>query len=283
MTDQASTQVKTLMSHIEEMWGHLNTLFDELNATGGWAQKHGPDWIFADLPYHLAYCNRDILIRGLQAGHDLPPAQQELLTSMEALNAWNARRFAQRPAAQTPDQSVTQWRETCDEIRRLTAGMIDADLERPFWMPLFRGWSDAREGLEFTRAHDFGEFVQLRVHMARQDPVPSTDIARAYAARMLSSFPLFLNPEAAAGRDFTVVMAFSDPGVGAFTLQVNDGSAAFHEGDTPGADLVMTQSVETYVKTLSRMHDPAQAMQSGQIQVNDFEALATFGQLFPVG
>lgn len=283
MANQTKTEVETLMSHIEEMWGHMNTLFDDLAATGGWDQKHGPDWVFADLPYHLAYCNRDILIRGLQAGRDLPEEQQELVVSMEALDAWNARRFAERPAAQTPAQSVAQWRETCAEIRRLTAGMTDADLERPFWMPLFRGWSKAREGFEFTRAHDFGEFIQLRSHMERRKPVPSADVTRAYVGRMLSSFPMFLNPETAVDRDFTAVMAFTDPGVGAFTLQVKDGSAAFHEGDTPGADLVMKQSAETFVKTLNRMHDPAEAMQSGQIQVNDFAALAVFGQLFAVG
>jgi hypothetical protein len=283
VTDRTNAQVETLMCHIEEMWAHLNTLFDEVNASNGWAQGHGPDWIFADLPYHLAYCNRDILIRGLQAGSDLPEELQELVASVEAINDWNARRFAKRPAAQTADQSVAQWRETCDEIRRLTAGMTDVDLERPFWMPLFRGWSKAREGFEFTRAHDFGEFVQLRVHMGRREPAPSADFAHAYLQRMLSSFPMFLNPRAAEGNDFTAVMAFTDPGVGAFTLQVKDGSAYFREGDAPDPDLVITQSVETFVKTLNRMHDPARAIQSGQIRVSDFEALATFGQLFPVG
>lgn len=37
------------MAHIEENWANLNSLFDDLTAAGGWSQKHGPDWIFADL------------------------------------------------------------------------------------------------------------------------------------------------------------------------------------------------------------------------------------------
>jgi hypothetical protein len=76
----------------------LDVLFDDLTAAGGWSQKHGPDWTFADVPYPLAYCNQEILIRGLEAGPDLPAAEQELLASIPEMNAWNERMFAGRPA-----------------------------------------------------------------------------------------------------------------------------------------------------------------------------------------
>jgi len=270
------------MSHIEETWSHLNTLFDDLATQDGWDQKHGPDWIFADVPYHLAYCNQEILIRSLKAGSDLPKDEQELLASVEAVNDWNARKFAERPAGQIPAQSVAQWRDTCDEIRQLTGEMTDADLERPFWMLLFFGWSTVCDGLEFTRAHDWSEFMQLRIHMGREEPVASAGVTRAYLHHMLGSLPLFLNREAAAGRNFTAVIAFTDPGVGAFTIQVADGAAGLSFGESPDADLVMTQSATTYLKTLTKMHDPGEAMQSGLIQVNNFESLATFGELFPM-
>jgi len=282
MTDQTRTQLEALMAHIEEMWGHLNILFDDLNTTNGWDKKHGPDWTFAHLPFHLAYCNRDILIRGIEAGADLPEEEQELIASVEAMNAWNAREFAERPADQTPAQSVAQWLDSCEKIRRMTAQMSDADLEKPFWMPLFSGWSTAREGFEFTRAHDWSEFMQLRIHMGREEPVPSAGVTRAYLGRMLGALPMFLNQAAASNRQFTAVMAFTDPGVGAFTLRVADGEATLKSGETPGADLVMTQSAATYLQTLVGMHDPGEAIQSGLIQVNNFESLATFGQLFPM-
>lgn len=280
MSTQSRTQLDELMSHIEETWSNLNTLFDDLAAHDGWNQKHGADWIFADLPYHLAYCNQEIVVRSLKAGPDLPEDQQELLASVDAINAWNARKFAERPAGQTPEQSVLQWRETCDAVRRLAGEMTDADLDRAFWMILFSGWSTAHEGFEFTRAHDWGEFMQLRIHMGREEPVPSAAVTRAYLRRMLGGFPLFLNREAAAGRTFTAVMAFTDPGVGAFTLRVADGAATFSSGEAPDADLVMTQSAETYLKTLTGMLYPAEAIQTGLVQVNDFASLATFGQLF---
>lgn len=283
MTDQARDQLDIFMANLEENWTNLEVLFADIESSGLWGQKHGKDWTFADLPYHLAYCNREILIRGLKWGADLPEEQQELLHSVDMINDWNERMFAQRPASQTPAESLSEWRDTCVEIRRLVADMADADLERPFFMLLMSGWSTAREGFEFTRSHDWSEFIQLRFHMGRRDPVPSPAITRAFIQRMLSFYPMFLNRAAAEGRTFKAVMAFTDPGVGAFNLQVKDNSAIFMVGNTPGADLVMTQSAETFVKTLNGMHDPAAAMQSGEIQVSDFNALAEFGELFKIG
>ena len=265
MSTQSRTQLDELMSHIEETWSNLSTLFDDLAAGNGWDQKHGPDWTFADLPYHLAYCNQEILIRGIRAGADLPDGEQELLASADAINAWNARKLAERPAGQTAAQSVSQWRGTCNEIRQLTSEMTDKDLDRPFWMPLFFGWRTMREGLLFTRAHDWGEFMQLRIYMGRKEPIPSAGVTKAYLQRMLGGYPMFLNREAAANRRFTAVMAFADEGVGAFTIRVSDGAAELLPGAAPDADLVMTQSAATFLKTLTKMQDPVEAMQSGQI------------------
>ncbi|MBI1878030.1 MAG: DinB family protein [Chloroflexi bacterium] len=282
MSTQKRAQLQTLMNQIEEMWGHLDTLFNSLNATNGWDQKHGPDWTFADIPYHLAYCNRDVVARGLKLGPDYPEAEQELLASPDTLNAWNARKFAERPASQTVAQSLAQWRESYEEIRRLTAEMTDTDLARPFFMPIYMGWVTARDGLAFCRSHDWSEFTQLRLHMGRTEPIPSPAITRSYLGFIMNFFPMFLNKEAAAGQQFTAVMAFTDPDVGAWTIPVAEGNASVSEGEAANADLVMTQSAETFEKSFRRMHNPVEAIQSGQIQVNNFESLATFGQLFPM-
>ncbi len=282
MNNPARTQLENLMAHVEEMWAHLGTLFDDLKAGNGWTHQHGAEWTFADVPYHLAYCNRDIVASGLQYGAKFPEAEQELLASPEAIGAWNARKFAERPAGQTAAQSVAQWRDSCAQIRQLTAEMDDADLDSPFWMPLMAGWTTARAGLDFCRAHDWSEFTQLRIHMGREQSVPSAGVTRNYLRGAMGFFPLFLNPEEAAGQQFTAVMAFTDPGVGAFTIQVADGAATIQEGHAPQADLVMTQSATTFEKTLRRILDPAEAIQSGQLQVSDFEQLATFGRLFPM-
>ncbi len=42
MSNQNRTQLYELMSHIEELWGHLETLFEDLNASGGWGANTAP-------------------------------------------------------------------------------------------------------------------------------------------------------------------------------------------------------------------------------------------------
>ena len=276
------TELNLMMNQIEELWGHLDTLFKRLNETGGWDQKHGPDWTFADFPYHLAYCNRDLVGRPIELGRDLPKEEQELITSPEALPDWNVRKFAERPAGQSAAQSVAQWADSCDTLRRLTAEMTDADPERPAWMPLFMGWGTAGISLDFCRVHDWSEFTQLRVHMGLTKPVPSPAVTRAVLTGALNFMPMFLNKEAAGDRQFTTVMAFTDPGVGAWTVRVADGAATVSEGETTEAELVITQSTDSFEKTRQGIQDPAEAMQSGQVQVSDFDNLAIFGQLFPM-
>jgi hypothetical protein len=76
-------------------------------------------------------------------------------------------------------------------------------------------------------------------------------------------------------------LAFTDPGVGAWTIQVADTAVTASEGEAASTDLVITQSAETFEKSIRRMNDPAGAILSGKIRVSNFESLATFGQLFP--
>jgi len=270
------------MDQIQEMWGHLDGLFEELNATDGWEEKHGPDWTFADVPYHLAYCNCDVVARGLELGPDYPEEEQDLLTSAKAISDWNARRFAQRPEHQSVSRTLSQWYGSCEAIYCLTSRMNDADLERPFWMPILRGWATVRDGLEFCRNHDWSEFTQLRIHMELSEPTPSPAITSHYLGDMLGFLPKVQNQEAAADREFTAVFAFSDPDVDAYTVRVADGTASVAPEYTEGADLVMTQSSETWEKTFRQMQLPVEAIKSGALKVSNFDSLVDFVQLFPV-
>jgi hypothetical protein len=275
------TQLDELMAQIQEMWGHLYALFEELNDTHGWDQTHGPDWTFADVPYHLNYFNCDLVARGIELGPAYPEQEQRPLATPEDIDAWNARKFADRPIYQTPEQSLSRWQLSCEAIYRRTARMTDADLERPFWLPLLRGWVTTRDGLEFCRDHDWSVFTQLRIHMRRTKPVPSPAVTCGYVGTWMNSLPTFLNQAVADGQRFTAVMAFTDPGVGAWTIRVADGAATASEGEAASTDLVITQSVESFEKSIRRMHNPTGAILSGKIQVSNFESLATFEQLFP--
>lgn len=284
MSTNGRSQVAGLTAQIEEMWGHQDTLFAEISASNRWGEKHGPDWTFVDVPYHLAYCNTDLIARPIQLGKSLPASERESFAGIEELNAWNARKFAQRPASQTAEQTLAQLRASRQEVRQALSGMSDADLERSIWWPFMGGgWQPAISAVMFCLTHDWSEFMQLRIHMGNSQPVPSPSITNAYLGGMIGmAFPMFLDTEVANGRQFTAVFAFTDPDVNPLTIRVADGAATVEPGQPDDADLILTQSSETWEKTFRRIAEFPDAIQSGAIQVSDMEGLATFGTLFPM-
>ncbi|MDX1614091.1 MAG: alkyl sulfatase C-terminal domain-containing protein [Candidatus Promineifilaceae bacterium] len=281
MHPESRHEIETFWHQLEEMWGHLSHVFDVVAARSAWDQPHGPDWTMAEVPYHLAYCNWDVVARGLQLGRDYPPRERELITTAEELTAWHWRKFGERWPTQTAVDSVIQWRISCDSVQQQLAAMDDADLEQPAWMPLMMGWTTKRHLLTFSLTHDWSALTQLRIHLGLRGPIPSPAITRAYLAKEMKSLAMRLAWEAAVAHALTVVMAFTDPGVGAWTIAVADGQATVRAGAADDADLVLTQSSETFEKTLRGIQEPAEAIRSGDVRVSDPEALSLFAALFP--
>lgn len=277
------TQVEILIAQIESIWDSQNQLFQTIARGNDWDHKHGADWTFADVPFHLAYCNWDLVIRPIQLGKELPVSEQRSFKSPADLAAYNSGRFAEKSATHTVERSLADLEGSRNELRRLLTEMSDTDLDRPAWYPFVGGmWANARAPLQFCLAHDWSEFMQLRIHMDLNEPIPDPAITSAYVVRMLSlSMPRRLNPHAANGNPFTAVYAFTDPGVTPVTIQVSDGAAKIIPEGYDNPDLVLTQSAETFEKTLRGIQKFPDAIQSGAIQVSNFETLTTFGQLFP--
>jgi hypothetical protein len=278
------TELDALMAQVEEMWGHQYTLLRIIDETNQWNNKHGQEWTFADVPYHLAYCNRDLVFRPMKFGRDLSVEERVIISTIDDLNEWNELEFAERPTGQTAEESLSELRASWDEIRDIVAKWVDTDLERPWWMPFMGGmWLTVRDGLLWTLSHDWSEFVQLRVHMGRSEPVPSPQITTHFLGMVIvGQFPLMLDVEAAQGREFCAVMAFTDPGVSSFVIEVADGQASVRPGEVEEADLVITQSAESFEKTRSGIQTLSEAIQEGAVWVNDMASLATFGELFPM-
>ncbi len=281
MSTGTSSELATLVADLEGLWRHVDELFATLGP-GDWSRKHGKDWTFADVPYHLAYFDRDLIARGIERGENVPEDQRHLIRSYKELDAWNAARFAERPAGQTPEQSLAQMRGSRDAIRRAVAGLGDADLERPVWMPLLgTGWTTVRAALEMCRAHTWGEATQLRLRMKRSAPLPAAAATHRALGFYVGLFPVMLDRGQAAGRSFTAVIDLTGPGGGAWTVRVADGQCQVSEGRAARADLVMTQSIETFLKTLTHMHNPMVAMLTGKVKVKGWRRLGTFAKLFP--
>src|SRR5690348_14244817 len=92
-----------LVEDLESLWALYDQVFDALDATQ-WQRKHGKDWVVADLPYHLFYFDRDIVLATLRRGAQLPPeVLRSVPRSMRELDAWNEREFGQRPKNESPE------------------------------------------------------------------------------------------------------------------------------------------------------------------------------------
>ena len=282
MGTNSRAEVDLMMKHIEETWSQLDMLFDAIDAEGRWSEKHGEDWTYADLPYHMGYCERDLVARVMELGPDVPDKDRWETRTINQLNAWNAERFAERPADQTAEQSLEQMHATRDYIRRVTSSMSDADLEVPAWFHLTfgTGWQTKRNALQFCRQHSWSEFMQLRIHMGKDAPEPSSEVTSIALQGYLWLSVLFMDRKAAADASLTTVIEFTDDGVGPWTLAVENGKGEVRDGAAEAPDLVMTQSAEAFVKSMNGIQDPAELMQNGEIKVSSFEALGVFGALF---
>jgi hypothetical protein len=272
------TEIAALTADLEGLWRCFDTIFDDLGPKD-WTHKHGKHWTFADLPYHLSYFDRECA-RLVAQGADAPASARWLMPSEAQVNVWNARMFAQRPAGQTVAASLAQMRASRHLVRQTLGNYADADLDKPVWSPFF-GWSTRRDSIYGITGHAFNHFMEAKIRVKRSEPAPPPGLVHRSLGFYLGLMERFLDRERAAGLRFTAVMEFTGPGGGAWTIGVENGMCRVTEGRPERADLVMTQSPETFVATFARIRNPMLSMLTGKIKVKGFRALSTFGKLFP--
>lgn len=275
------SSLEELMAQIEEGWSLFDELFDILNREGGWDNKHGKDWTFADVPYHLAYFDRDVVIEPIRAGADIPEDQRWVLRTVKETNAWNERRFNERPAGQSVAQSLEEMRSVRDELREIAAGMNNEDLDGKVWFPLgfFRGWRSVRLAMEQCRNHTVGEFIQLRTWMKRDTPVPTAGLMHSWLQAVFGLLQGFANPAAAGDRPFTIVWNIEADGGGPWTIHMEDGACTVTEGRTLKADFEMSLGPQ-YIGVLIGIQNPVKGILTRKIKVRGYRHMGKLGKLF---
>src|SRR5262249_23758386 len=128
-TNGPTVERDALLADLENLWTCCDALFDGMSVQD-WTRPHGPDWVFADLPYHLAYFDRDLTESRGERGEEVPRAERVQYRSLADLARFNAGKFAERPAGQTVATSIAQMRASRERLRAVVAGMGDADLDR---------------------------------------------------------------------------------------------------------------------------------------------------------
>jgi putative sterol carrier protein len=277
----ARTTRAALLADLEELWQR----FDELVGTLGpddWSGKHGQHWTFPDVPYHLAYFDREVIVTAIERGPNMQTLEQLQRTEAEQ-DAWNEIKFTQRPTALTPEQCLEQMWASRQATRNAVARLIEADLEHPVFVPLVGlGWVSVRVALETCYTHTWNHLMQLRFWMGCATLMPGPAQTHRALSYFMASFARNMNREQAAQTHLTAVMEFSGLDGGVWTLHVAGGSCQIIEGRAAHADLVIVQSPETFVKTRTGIQNPTLAFWTGKIQVQGLHNLGTFEKLFPI-
>lgn len=281
MTTSTRPSLDALLTNLKDLWKALDELLDSIQGKA-WQTRHGKHWVYADVPYHLSYFDRDVVAIPLERGLNVPKSEQKPKKTDGDLNAWNEEKFRQRPTTQTVEQSLRDMRASREFICQVIARLNDADLTRPAYMSLpGGGWVSNQVLLDSCYMHTWAHFVELRARMKKATPVLSAEQTRR-GIRMLAGFmPIFLDRAAMQEvGNFTFVMNFTGAGGVPFTVNIKDGKPHLSERFDPQAELVMTMEPETIIKMRSGIIKAPLAMLTGKIKVKGMGKMATFGKLF---
>jgi hypothetical protein len=172
MPGPSDPTLRALLGELDECWRCLDEVCVVLTPRD-WSRRHGRDWIVADLPYHLACFDRELVAQAIVRGPDVPPTERRSLRTRAEVDAWTAAHFAHRPADATPEQSLAEMRASRERIRDATRVLSGADLGRPVWCPLpGRGWQTVRGILALCLDHTRSHLTELRQYLPAVTPSP---------------------------------------------------------------------------------------------------------------
>jgi len=292
MFESGNMMVNEMRASLEELWSALDSLFGEMSPAD-WQRPHGADWVFADLPYHLSYIDRLCVARPIELGEALPVAEQVRLSTLNELNAWNQGKFTARPEGQKVERSLEQMYNSRDYVRQVTAKLTDADLAKPAWFPMLnmRGFRPAQVALAFCAGHTWQHLEEARVRHGHAGTMVGPELTHAMLNGTIPGIPLYLIiPTTAlffdAGRakelDFSVALNITGPGGGIWAFRASDEGWQVEEVESADTDLVLSQDLDTYIKTRYFISDMATLIEAGDIKVNDDQALSVYNQLFVI-
>ena len=269
----------TLLGPLESIWSDFDALFADF-ADADWARVHGPDWIFADIPFHLAYFDRDLIARPIVAEGGADAPTHRVFRTLGDLNEWNDAYFAARAAEQTVDQSLAHMYAARDELRAALAAPRAAS--SPVFVSLpGAGWIDVAGAVKRSRTHSWNHYAEARVRHGRPAPMPSDDIVHDAIGVNLSYRPLFCVADTSTP-PFAARISISGHGGGQWVIQIVDGVCQVIEDATGAVDLTMSyEDVDAFAAMNFAVTPPASLIEQGRLTISDMAAMARMAELIP--
>ena len=278
-----------LLSELEDLWTCLDELYLRAAPSHGRGQSGAP-WCtrLEDLPWHLAAFDSEFVVSAIARGPNVPAHEQRFMASPAELADWNTSRVALHPFGATHDQALARVAATRDALRRVLRDLDETDLDRPVWwpLPLSGGWRTTRFALEACSSHTWNHVVEL--HLQTRSPVSVWANMAAQTHRALNRYMHLI--VSLLDKDWAVrvgrlvaSMAFTGPGGGTWTFHIANGECEVEETAPRHADVVVTLSPETFLKTMVLgTQSQVVAVLTGDIRVRgELRKVAAFRRMFP--
>ena len=280
-TAAGRTQLDAYLADLQQMWSTFDDLYGSFSPVQ-WKRKFGKDWTYADQPYHLAYFDREIVADPLEAGPDMPEEGRWKIITQRAIDEWNAREFAKRPAGQTPQESLAEWRHERERVRALLQKFTDADLGtyQVFGRLIGGQFIPLLIGIEGYRLHNWGELSELQWRLKRSTPELPRAATQAAAGLYLGVLAQFCRADVAK-KPFTLGWEFIGSAGSSWTMRIADGECTLIAGSAQNPDLRLSMTPETFnIVMLRQAKNPMLAMLRGEMKVKGFSKMGMMKKLF---
>jgi len=135
------------------------TSSSRIDRATAWDTEHGDDCTFADVPYHMMYFDRELVVKAIERGQDVPATEQRTQRSMADLNAWNAHFFAERPRVRGRSSRLRNGVKSAAASARCSRIVTTpSSMMRCGTLPGC-GWLPAAAALGACIAHGWREFI----------------------------------------------------------------------------------------------------------------------------
>jgi hypothetical protein len=262
-----------ILADLETIWSALDVFYQGFSPQD-WSRKHGKEWTFADMPYHLAYFNQTV-IDGIRNAHNQPAK----LTFKE-LNAWNNAHFAQRPASQSGAKGLDYLHATQETLREVAARHTP---DTPVFLPLIivGGWRTLTYALEYLLDHAWVHFNESHLRFAQRLPELPASLVNRILNFSMETAAGALRPEDLTGVSLVTILRLTGDGGGTWTFTMREGQCHVATQAAPDADAEITTDIATYFKTsLYNMEHPMLALLMGKTRIKGLSGSQQFQKIF---
>jgi len=270
LNDQSQT-----LADLETIWIALDSFYQRFSPQD-WERKHGKDWTFADMPFHLAYFNQ-MVINNIKNDRG-----QQAKFTLQELNNWNDAYFAERPASQSGAKGLEYLRSTQIALKQEAMRQVP---ETPVFLPLIivGGWRTLKFALEYLLAHTWLHFTESHLRYYKSLPnLPASLVNRVLNFNMEMAGGA-LRPDDLAGVNLATVLRLTGPGGGLWTFTMRDGKCQIEKTAPAHADSEITTDIATYMKTSTyNMQSPIIALLMGKTKIKGMAGSQQFQKIFAV-